>query len=477
MRGLSSCHLAITKRTAKKTAKKTAMRIASSTHRPPSMILLIALFCGHQALRPQPGWATPGHHQRTVMDAEMDADVDVDRDRDDAEGEWGMARADLADAEWGALGEGEGSLPWGDLGALPGDHPASLPASLYDGHPFDAVVQHDLLDPRTEDLEDLEAWLAGTTNCADPAVQGLAELRPQARRLVPSSDPGAGAERVARARNRTRPRSHKKRKICEEPALLGLPVAWQSHRASLSAGLKQQMAFYLQQSDLGGVLAVFLQLTDAAEVCQGLLSEYPQIAQLRGEHYETLLHRAVEHQRYHFLVVLLMHFPQLVLAQDEEGHTALHRAISSYQPWATELLAGPLILLRSRMGCTALHAAVQAGDVMTVRFLLDHFASQLVTKQASGGKTALLLALAAGHWECARLLAPHEIQLSDHLGIHALHIAIEAGNLQMVEFLLRLSPCGKRAMTGRVTPEQFALLQGAPAIQACFDVDPRPQAR
>ncbi|OAL20471.1 hypothetical protein AYO20_11491 [Fonsecaea nubica] len=159
---------------------------------------------------------------------------------------------------------------------------------------------------------------------------------------------------------------------------------------------------------------------------------------------------------------------------DDGQWTPLHMAIGWQQPGAVRTLLGSdaNINIQGAFGYTALHVAAKSGREDIMGFLLNHYEAPpgsasgstalrlaMEAQDSKDGYTPLHIAACEGHMGVVRrllgkLVASHDAQVMnilDHSGNMALHLASKNGHAAVVEALIELSAKSAKETGGSAT--------------------------
>ena len=183
----------------------------------------------------------------------------------------------------------------------------------------------------------------------------------------------------------------------------------------------------------------------AVEVCQDLLEDRPQLAQVA-----LTLHHAIKQQRIEIVELLVTHGSNVDAFVDHE--TALHVAVQQPNTAIMQYLLekGADIFATDAEGKIPLHLGVRSGRISTVELLLKSVscANETDNMQRSASvnlvdklhRSAVHYAAMIGHDHILRMLAEHGANILgyDRDGMTPLHLAASHGREAAVTYLLAL---------------------------------------
>ena len=194
-----------------------------------------------------------------------------------------------------------------------------------------------------------------------------------------------------------------------------------------------------------------------------------------------------------YALIRMAPHPDYLSIQNHALYSPLHIAVLQNQPAVVRRLvvAGARLDVRDNEGNTPLHLAARRGNLECGEALLKPVSVQEMSEQSQGqpvlysqlpvdvidlcnhaGESCVHLAAMGGHAHFLRFLCWNNADMNaadGRAGRSALHFAIGAGNLEVIECLVEPRPTGCGVDVNRVdwygrSPYQLALLNGARAI-------------
>jgi len=191
---------------------------------------------------------------------------------------------------------------------------------------------------------------------------------------------------------------------------------------------------------------------------------------------ETPLHMAVENGHMD-IVKRLLNSGANVNAQDNIGAVSLFYAISNLDLPMMEVLiqSGAAIDARDNLGRTSVFIAVETKQQNIIQLLLDKSPNMRVADLR--GQGLIHYAAANGLVAIVKLL-PDDIETKDHFGRTALHIAADAGQKEVIKFLMRAGAKHEVCSNSGQTPLFYAAVAGhVDAVRVFVDAGANLKAR